>query len=246
MKLVLFDIDGTLVERIGTHHSRYRFLRAINDVFGIDVPLDLSVDLLGLIDRQIAWTLVKPYGITEREFDSRFDEFAEALFYHTKQHAYDGKIDYLAIPEAVELVTRLSKMPDIRLGLQTGNTPKIAQWKLDYLGIAKLFPFGVYGDDVIDRFSLAKKIFSHAKRYFGIEFRPSDIVVIGDTVFDIRCGKAIGAKTIAVTTGGHLVTKVDPKAGTYQNALKMERPDLLVDSLMDTEVLDFFGITSSH
>ncbi len=87
---------------------------------------------------------------------------------------------------------------------------------------------------------LLEKLISHAKKFFQITFQPKDVVVIGDTVFDIRCGKAIGAQTIAVTTGGHLVTKVDPKAGTYKNALAQEHPDLLVDSLMDQKVLTFF------
>jgi len=242
MKLVLFDIDGTLIDRVGSLHARHRFLKALNEVYSVTIPLDTSVDLLGYIDRQIAWTLLKPYNVTKDDFDRKFQQFADALFFHTKKFALDGTISYIPIPEAVQLATVLKKQKDYFIGLLTGNTPAIAWWKLDYVGIRDLFSFGVFGDDVEDRIALAQKVFLHAKRFFKKTFSPQDITVIGDTVFDVRCGKAIGAKTIAVSTGGHLVMKVNPHADTYKQALLMEQPDVYAQTLMDKTVLDFFGL----
>ena len=76
-----------------------------------------------------------------------------------------------------------------------------------------------------------KLVFEKAKRELHITFTATDIILIGDTVHDIRCGKAIGATTIAVTTGMH----GDPKV------LEAEKPDLLVTSLADPRVSSLFS-----
>ena len=139
------------------------------------------------------------------------------------------------IEPARDLVVRLHRRDDIVLGILTGNAERIANWKLDHVGLSRYFTFGLYGDAANSRIELAKGAIEKAKKQLKMKFAPADIIVIGDTVHDIRCGKAIGAVTVAVTTGMH----------GFWDVLKAENPDILVESLADPQVLSLFSMHSS-
>ena len=144
-----------------------------------------------------------------------------------------GEITRKIIPDAVVFVRLLkAKRPRVVRGILSGNARKIAQWKLSHTGLLKYFSFGLYGDEADDRIELAGQVFAKAKLELAMDLKPEEIVVIGDTVFDIRCGKGIGATTIAVTTGMH---------GSPEE-LAREKPDYLVNSLMDPTVLSLFSL----
>lgn len=231
-KLILFDIDGTLIKHIGTSHpGHYRYARAIQEVFGVSGDISQTFyQYNGLVDRQTVWLLVKPQGVSRETFEEKFPLFSQALHKYAQLQS-QGKSIYILIPEAQTLVEDLKSKPNVHLGILTGNVEKIAWWKLEHAGFTQFTDFGLFGDEVDDRVALAKSAFLKAEKHFGIRFTPTNIVVIGDTVYDIRCGKAIGAKTIAVTTGGH-----------DSRPLKLEKPDLLVDALTDKKVYGFLGI----
>jgi phosphoglycolate phosphatase len=230
-KLVLFDIDGTIIAHAGTivrAVSRYDF--AIKAAYGVDCVFDIQ-KYNGFIERSIVWDLIKDTGITRQEFLDKFSSYVDHLHTSLVELEKEGAL-YVTIPDAVTLVDTLSQRSDIALGVITGNAKRIAEWKLEKTNLAKYFSFGLYGDEADDRIELAGMVFEKAKAYFGQAFESKDIVVIGDTIHDIRAGKAIGAYTIAVTTGLH----------GPNDELAATEPDLLVDSLLDRKILTFFGL----
>lgn len=232
-KLVLFDIDGTLIYHVPTktNVSYARFVYAIQKTFGVDVEIDTTKNYNGWVDLQITADIVQPYGISKETVMRNSSVFADALHdYVTKLSESNEKL-YVAIPEAVQLACLLNERK-FYIGLLTGNVKRMAQWKLEHAEVPHIFTFGLFGDDVDDRILLAKTVFKKAKNHFGVLFLPKNIFVVGDAIGDIRCGKAIGATTIIATTGRH----------SSQVELAVAKPDLLVDSLMDERVLSLLGL----
>jgi len=241
MKLILFDIDGTLIAHVGTKRQIGfpRFIYAIKQVYGVVVTPNLSINCNGWVDKSITRSLVKD-AVSDLEFEKKWPDMSKALRSYSEKQAKGGRQLYEKIDEAVSLARLLKKDASVRLGILTGNVERMAWWKLEHAGIMDIFSFGIFSDDVEDRLTLAKTTFEKAQKHFAIDFSPSDITIIGDTIYDVRCGKVIGANTVAVTTGVH--TGMHP-GSTYRQDLENELPDLLVDSLMDTKVLQFFGLS---
>lgn len=230
-KLVLFDIDGTLVLHAGTlTPALSKYDLAIKAVYGVDSVFDIK-RFNGFIERTIAWELVKGSGISRKEFLDKFPQYVDRLHQSMIELEKEGAL-YVTIPEAVTLVEKLSQMSGIALGIITGNSKRLAEWKLQHVHIAKYFTFGVYGDEADDRNELAGMVASKAASHFHQTFAPRDVVVIGDTIHDVQAGRAIGATTIAVTTGIH----------GPATELAQTQPDFLVDSLLDRKILTFFGL----
>jgi phosphoglycolate phosphatase-like HAD superfamily hydrolase len=105
------------------------------------------------------------------------------------------------LPGVMELLSRLSPRPEVVLALLTGNVERGAKVKLEHYGLWHFFEFGAFADDHHDRNELGAFARQRAREKHGIEFESAAIDVIGDTPHDIACGKAIGARTIAVATG---------------------------------------------
>ena len=105
------------------------------------------------------------------------------------------------LPGVLELLEKLKSRKHIVLGLLTGNLSRGAQLKLGHYGVWHFFEFGAFADDHHDRNQLGPFAQARAKEKHGLEFSAAEIDIIGDTPRDIACGKALGARTIAVSTG---------------------------------------------
>jgi phosphoglycolate phosphatase-like HAD superfamily hydrolase len=106
------------------------------------------------------------------------------------------------------------------LGLLTGNIKLGAEIKLRHFELWETFQFGGFADDHEDRNQIAVAALERGRRVLGENLSPQEIIVVGDTQFDIRCGQFIGAKALAVATGG---AKLDE--------LKKHKPDWAVEDL---------------
>jgi phosphoglycolate phosphatase len=230
-KLVLFDIDGTLIHHVGPRKWEEQYQYGFKTAYGVDPSWDFS-KYNGNVELQAAWDILKNHGMGREEFDKHYQEYIDAMHEHLDSESQGAGPLFRIIEPAHTLVKKLYGREDVVLGILTGNAKRIADWKLDHVGLSKYFTFGLYGDVADDRISLAKTVFDEAKSKLKKTFAPSDIVVIGDTIHDIRCGKAIGAITIAVTTGLH----------GFWDTLMAEEPDILVKSLMEPQVLQLFQI----
>ena len=200
--LILWDIDGTLVamDRAGER----ALLVAIRELYQRDLGEKLPMDLRGRTDTSIARDLLAYLGVAGgREEEKRL---LLAYLSHMPATMPAGKARVLTgIHDALEAV---HAHPEIHQALLTGNLEAGAKLKLSFLDLWKFFEFGAFADDSYIRDELGPFALRRAKEKLGIDFPPERVYIIGDTPHDVACGKAIGAKTIAVATGAFSVEQL--------------------------------------
>jgi len=207
--LLLWDIDGTLVymDRAGER----ALLIVIRELYGRDLGEHLPVDLRGRTDTSICRDLLTFLEVQvtpgeEARFRAAYLDLLPTTLPMVKPHIKPG------IPEALETI---HAHPEIHQALLTGNLKEGARLKLSYLGLWKYFEFGAFADDSHIRDELGPYALARAKEKLGIDFPPERVWIIGDTPHDIACGKAIGAKTIAVATGAFSVEQLSALNPTH-------------------------------
>lgn len=202
MRIVLFDIDGTILWTDGA--GRRAVMRALEDVFGAPVPTGHEFD--GKTDPQIVRELMQLAGVAHGDIDGRLphalERYVELL--HTELDGLEGPEHLL--PGIRELLDELEARNDVLLGLLTGNVRPGAVAKLTAVGIdPSRFKVGAYGSDHAHRPELPAIARQRAEAVVGRQIPGSDVVVIGDTPADMGCGRGIGARAIGVATGRYSV-----------------------------------------
>ena len=221
-RLVLFDIDGTLLTAAGA--GRVAVARAMEEVYG---PVGSLADhpFGGKTDPQIAHEVLGPLGWAPEAIDARVDAmFARYLAYLAEELPRSPRARLM--PGVVPLLDALATEPGVTLALLTGNLEAGAALKLAHFGLAGRFAFGAYGSDDGDRKALPAIAVERALAATGHRHAGKEVVIIGDTEFDIACGRALGVKAIAVATG--------PYAADH---LRRHDPDHVFDDLADTEAV---------
>jgi phosphoglycolate phosphatase-like HAD superfamily hydrolase len=202
MRVVLFDIDGTILWTDGA--GRRAVHRALEDVFGAPVPDGHEFD--GKTDPQIVRELMQLAGVTHGDIDGRIESALERYveLLHTELGALEQH-DHV-LPGIRELLDALQARDDVLLGLLTGNVHPGAVAKLTAVGIdATRFRVGAFGSDHAHRPELPAIARQRAEALLGHQIPGSDLVVIGDTPADMGCGRGIGARAIGVATGRYSV-----------------------------------------
>lgn len=198
MKLVLFDIDGTLLNSDGA--GRRAINRALVETFGATGPDTHGFD--GKTDPQIVFELMGLAGIApdvvEAKLDAVFARYVEFLRHEVVAPGHAAR----AYPGVRELLDALEAMDDVVLGLLTGNVRPGAEVKLGAVGLAPpRFRVGAFGSDHAVRAELPAIAQARARALLGRDVAGRDMVVIGDTPADVTCGRGVGARAIGVTTG---------------------------------------------
>lgn len=197
MKLVLFDIDGTLLISRGIGRQAKR--QAMLECFGMTGDLDNHV-FGGKTDWRIVAELLAPYGLSSDEVGRAMPAYETVMARHMR--ALRERYQAEAIPEAMELVAALRERDEALLGLVTGNTSKTAAIKLDMAGYDRAwFPLGAFGNESAERADLTRLALQRACELAGRAINGSDVVVIGDTPDDVKAARAIDAIAVAVCTG---------------------------------------------
>jgi phosphoglycolate phosphatase-like HAD superfamily hydrolase len=225
-RLVLFDIDGTLISDGGA--SREAFKTALLEIF--DYRGDVRrYDFSGRTDPQIAHMVLRDAGWNEREIDDRlprlWDRYVAGLSQHERSRVRE-------LPGVRALLDALRTDHRVTLALLTGNIEAGARLKLAGPALNDYFPFGAFGSDSPRRDELPPIAMRRAEEFCGHEFHGRDVVIIGDSIYDIRCGTPHAATTIAIASGK-----------TPAEKLRAENPDHFFISAEDDGLLD--AITSS-
>ena len=202
MKLVLFDIDGTILLTDGA--GKRAIHRALIDVFGTTGPSEHRFD--GKTDPQIVRELMRMAGHAVDHIDARMAGLFERYVDYLQDELRTGAADVRVMPGVVELLDALEARDDATLGLLTGNLVEGARAKLTAAGIdPERFVVGAYGSDHETRGELPAVAQRRAREELGLTVEGPDVVVIGDTPADLSCGRAIGARAIGVATGHYSV-----------------------------------------
>lgn len=218
MRLVwLFDVDGTLLHTDGA--ARHAFARAVAERFPGRDPLR-DVAFAGRVDPLILRDILTRH---EASFDLEQEaRFWNTVFGYMREELRPDRGHLL--PGVTELLDRVAREPRWVSALLTGNMTQMARLKLVHFGIADRFEFGAFGEEAEDRNALARVAVARARAACGVT--PDRCVVVGDTIHDIACARAAGARVVAVATGAD-------RAET----LAAHGPDLLLDDLRDVDGL---------
>jgi phosphoglycolate phosphatase-like HAD superfamily hydrolase len=196
-KLILFDIDGTLLWPNGAGSLAMK--RALTEVYGTPGALD-QVSMAGMTDRGIIHQALTGDGFAPEDIQAHWEPFTQALARHMMVTVLERPVS--VCPGVPALLDALAACDDVLLGLVTGNMENTAPIKLRAVGISPdLFRVGGYGSDDGDRNRLPAIAARRAEALTGQRFPGRAIVVIGDTPADVACGKSVGARTVAVATG---------------------------------------------
>jgi phosphoglycolate phosphatase-like HAD superfamily hydrolase len=225
-KLVLFDIDGTILRAnlIG-RHPIYQAIEEVCrqvKVFTDDRPFELrQFRMAGSTDTQIVHGIlegaVPAHRIKEiqpRIFDRLADLLTAALKNGASVRLFDG---------VHELISAVAKHKECLPGLLTGNNKQCAAVKLGAFALNPFFELGAFGNEAHYRSELPDIAVERAFEKTGRRFTGREIVIIGDTPNDVECGQHLGVLTIAVATGRF-----------SREELHHTQPDYLFDDLSDT------------
>jgi phosphoglycolate phosphatase len=217
--LVLFDIDGTLLSAGRT--ARESVLAALARVYGWTASNGHTHDFSGKTDPQIVCELVEEDVGKERcrallsvALETYLEEFSRRL-------SPDAVVPK---PGVADLLARFAARSGVTLGLLTGNLERGARMKLAIPDFNRYFPFGAFGSDSPDRYRLPPIALDRARAHCGRVFSGKSIVIVGDSIHDILCGKDLGVKAVAVATGP-----------TKRERLAAQNPDALLESFADLE-----------
>ena len=225
-KLLLFDIDGTILSTKGAPRTAMK--RVLERRFN-HFNFDDSYNYSGRTDWQIVDHLLDQGKINyPRNYESLsmiFMDFAHELEKEINNgltpHVYNG---------VSNLIRTLHDNSECNLGLLTGNITEGARIKLQAVKLFDYFPIGAFGDDAKNRNDLAEVAINRAQEYHDMAINKNDTWIIGDSIYDVRCAKANNLHCLAVCTGF-----------TSRMELEKENPEFIVDNFEDTDqILDIF------
>jgi phosphoglycolate phosphatase len=216
-RLLLFDIDGTLIHSAGAGVNSLQLV--LEERFGIRDDLH-DIEIAGMTDSGIVMNILKKHKIpeTNENVAAFLDSYVHFLSLELPRRS--GNL----LPGVLELLQTLKTRPHLVLALLTGNVSRGAKLKLEHYDVWHFFEFGAFADDHHDRNELGPFARARAREKHGLEFDVAQIDVIGDTPRDIACGKAFGARTIAIATGSW-----------RREQLSAHEPDFLFDDLSNVD-----------
>jgi phosphoglycolate phosphatase-like HAD superfamily hydrolase len=217
MKLLLFDIDGTLVDTGGAGSRSLNI--SFEEIFSIKNAFK-DITMAGKTDIQIMKEGIEkhnlPYdGSIISKIIDRYIKNLAIQINNNNKHIKPG------IKELLEFL--LQEKSDYAIGLLTGNIEEGARIKLGAFGLNHYFPLGAFGSDDEDRNKLLPIAIEKYRKILGLSIKFKDCIVIGDTPRDVYCAKPYGAKCIAVATGPY----------SYNELLKTGA-DIVMKDLSDT------------
>lgn len=193
-RVVLFDIDGTLIRSQGA--GKKALAKALREDFSVEEP-DVEVSFAGRTDLSLVKELFERNSLTLSHDDTR--KFFASYVNHLPTALEESQGEVIA--GVVPLLEHLLKDDEIILGLLTGNIRAGALAKLEHFKLAHYFKFGGFGDNQEDRAEIAREGVRALETALDMRVNPKKVLVIGDTPFDVHCAHAIGARSLAVCSG---------------------------------------------
>jgi phosphoglycolate phosphatase len=224
--LVLFDIDGTLVDTAGA--GRLGLQASFRSVFGCD-DVEVSVSRVrfdGKTDPTIIADIAREAGIPSGRVEARYAELQEAYLHALRKELEAPNPRRRVMPGVRSLLDVLAARPDVFLGLVTGNVEEGARAKLDAFGLNRYFIDGGFASDHPERNEIARIAHERLSRRAGFRFPVDRVMVVGDTEFDISSARANAFRAIAVQSGW-----------VPRERLEAAVPDALLADLTDAAVV---------
>ncbi|MDQ3652863.1 MAG: haloacid dehalogenase-like hydrolase [Acidobacteriota bacterium] len=227
-RVLLWDIDGTLIRSTQSGNFKHYFTPALEAVFGRAGRL-AEMTVSGMTDLQIAAEALHHEGIRHEHIRERVGEFRTRFMVEmervTTAAAARGEPFFYALPGAREILEAVDQHPRYCSALLTGNLEPAAHLKMELVGLSHFFRLpGAFGDDSHDRRDLPALAAQRIEQHLRIKLDPAQFIVLGDTPNDIACARHFGARAVAVATG----------RGYTADDLRPHHPDVILPGLADT------------
>jgi phosphoglycolate phosphatase-like HAD superfamily hydrolase len=224
-KVLLFDIDGTLIRPVRRAEYRGAMHDMLVQVFGTYGRLN-EMEFGGKTDLSIYREALEPAGVCYETICERLPAIEDAMVDLLDRMAATGEV-YRLCPGVLELLDATSRDDRFVVSLLTGNVEKLAAAKLRVAGIGHYFQRrGSYGSDAENRDHLPAIAAERLNACLGLTLPPERFIIIGDTPRDIFCARHFGARVLAVASGFHSLEQLEP-----------HRPDALLPDLSDTRAV---------
>ena len=226
LRILLWDIDGTLIHSLKRGAFKDYTIPMLEDVFGTAGQLS-EMQVSGMTDLGIVAEALRHEGFTHEHIRERIDHLRES--YMTAMHKATGNgVEFFELlPGAREALQAVAEHPRYHSALLTGNIEPAAYLKMDLVGLSEFFDLpGAFGDESHDRKDLPARAAERISKHFQMDLAPEHFIIIGDTPNDIECAKHFGARSLVVGTG-RLYSAEDLLACS---------PDAFIPNLSDTNL----------
>src|SRR5215212_5526557 len=227
MRILLWDIDGTLIRSVKTGGYKEYTIPVLEEIFGTAGRLaDLHVS--GMTDLQIVFEALSDAGISQDEILARAEVMASRMTEEARRVTGNGAKFFEVLPGVRETLEALAAHPRYESALVTGNIKPMAYLKMELVGLDHFFTLpGAFGEESHNRRDLPARAAERIRNHLQLDLAPEQFIVIGDTPNDIDCARHFGARAVAVGTGRFYST---------QEILAC-KPDALLPDLTDTELV---------
>ncbi|HEY6661217.1 MAG TPA: HAD hydrolase-like protein [Pyrinomonadaceae bacterium] len=224
MRILLWDIDGTLIHSVKTGGYKDYTIPVLEEVFGTAGRLaDLQVS--GMTDLQIVYEALSDEAFSQDEIFARIELLASRLTEEARRVTSNGTRFFEVLPGVRETLQALADHPRYESALVTGNIKSMAYLKMELVGLDKFFTLpGAFGDESHNRRDLPGRAAERIRKHLQLDLAPEQFIVIGDTPNDIDCARHFGARAVAVGTG---------RFYSIEEILEC-KPDALLPDLADT------------
>ncbi|HSS18479.1 MAG TPA: HAD hydrolase-like protein [Pyrinomonadaceae bacterium] len=208
LRILLWDIDGTLIRSLRRGAFKDYTIPMLEEVFGTAGCLPEMV-VAGMTDLQIVAEALKHEGFTHDDIRERIDHLRESYMSAMHKATGNGAQVFELLPGVRETLQALKDHPRYRSALLTGNIEPAAYLKMELCGLSEFFDLpGAFGDESHDRRDLPALAHERICQQLQLDLAPEQFIVIGDTPNDIDCARHFGMRAFAVGTG-RLYSKED-------------------------------------
>jgi len=227
MRILLWDIDGTLIRSAKPGGYKDYTIPVLEEIFGTAGRLaDMQVS--GMTDLQIVFEALSDAGVSQEEILARAEALVLRLTEEARRVTGNGVKFFELLPGVRETLEALAAHPRYKSALVTGNIKPMAQLKMELVGLDHFFTLpGAFGDESHNRRDLPARAAERIRKHLQMDLRPEQFIVIGDTPNDIDCARHFGARAVAVGTGRIF----------SPDEILACKPDALLPDLSDVELV---------
>jgi len=227
MRILLWDIDGTLIHSVKTGGYKEYMIPVLEEIFGTSGRLP-EMRVSGMTDLQIVYEALSVEGISQDDILARAEVLVSRLTEEARRVTGNGIKFFEVLPGVRETLEALAAHPRYESALVTGNIKPMAELKMELVGLDQFFTLpGAFGDESHNRRDLPARAAQRIRSYLQLDLAPEQFIVIGDTPNDIDCARHFGARAVAVGTG---------RFYSREEIMACE-PDALLADLVDTQMV---------
>jgi phosphoglycolate phosphatase len=227
LRILLWDIDGTLIRSARTDAFKDYTIPVLEAVFGTSGRLS-EMHVSGMTDLQIVAEALQHEGFTHEQIRAQIEPLRAHYMQEMKRVTANGQQFFQLLPGVRDVLEAVDSHPRYQSALMTGNIEPAAYLKMELVGLSQFFTLpGSFGDESHDRRDLPSLAVERIRRHLNLDLQPSQFIVIGDTPNDIDCAHHFGARALAVNTGRFY----------SRDDLLKHNPDAILSNLSDTQAV---------